>query len=212
LASYVAPNWSRINERWVNIHTHDSAPYVASNSSQINKNSARYSQSDIDFKRAMLEFEISLEKQNEDFKNKYFGNTSKRPITSKSSAMSMKKEALPISTVSKVRIDSNVSKCSATKAEQYNILSESIKSQETSPAAEKNVGSARNYLDLNFQELKGGKTAGGYGIIDRPQIIAEQASVNKAYQDDEHEVPTSKKRGKTVGGAHETSQDGSRTG
>jgi hypothetical protein len=46
----------------VNIHTHDSTPYVASNSSQINKNSSRYSQSDIDFKRAMLEFKISLEK------------------------------------------------------------------------------------------------------------------------------------------------------
>ena len=90
-ASYIAPNSSRINERWVNIHTHDSAPYVASNSSQINKNSARYSQSDIDFKRAMLELEISLEKQNEDFKNKFFGSTSKRSITPKSSAMSMKK-------------------------------------------------------------------------------------------------------------------------
>jgi len=136
-ASYIAPNSSRINERWVNIHTHDSAPYVASNSSQINKNSARYSQSDIDFKRAMLELEISLEKQNEDFKNKYFGSTSKRLITPKSSAMSMKKEALPISTVSKVRIVSDVSKGSATKAEQHNILSESITSQKTSLATEK---------------------------------------------------------------------------
>jgi hypothetical protein len=65
----------------------------------------------------MLEFERKLEKQNEDFKNKYFGNTIKRPITPKSAAMSMKKEALPISIVSKVRIDSDVNKGSATKAE-----------------------------------------------------------------------------------------------
>jgi hypothetical protein len=61
----------------------------------INKNSEKYSQSDIDFKKAMLEFERMLEKQNEDFINKYFGSTSKRPIISKSLAMSMKKEAIP---------------------------------------------------------------------------------------------------------------------
>jgi hypothetical protein len=41
----------------------------------------------------MLEFERKLEKQNKDFKNKYFGSTSKRLITSKSSAMSMKKRS-----------------------------------------------------------------------------------------------------------------------
>jgi hypothetical protein len=43
----------------------------------------------------MLEFERMLEKQNKDFINKYFRSTSKRPITSKSSVMSMKKEAIP---------------------------------------------------------------------------------------------------------------------
>jgi hypothetical protein len=95
-ASYVAPSSSRINERWVNIHTHDAASYVVSNPSRIINNSARHSQSDIDFKKAMLEFELSLEKQNKDFKNKYFGSTSKRSITSKSSAMSMKKKFYPL--------------------------------------------------------------------------------------------------------------------
>jgi hypothetical protein len=40
----------------------------------------------------------------------------------------MKKEALPIGAVSKVRIDSDVSKCLATKAEQHNTLSVSITS------------------------------------------------------------------------------------
>jgi hypothetical protein len=43
----------------------------------------------------------------------------------------MKKEALPIGIVSKARIDSDVSKCSDTKAEQHNILFKSITSQET---------------------------------------------------------------------------------
>jgi hypothetical protein len=51
-ASYVTTNSSRINERWINIHTHDSASYVASNSSQINENLARYFQSGIDFKKS----------------------------------------------------------------------------------------------------------------------------------------------------------------
>jgi hypothetical protein len=64
----------------------------------------------------MLEFERKLQKKNEDLFHKYFGSTSKRPITSKSSAMSMKKEAIP---------------------------SESIISQKTSLAT-KNMGSARN--------------------------------------------------------------------
>jgi hypothetical protein len=95
LASYVAPSSIRINERLVNIHTHDSTSYVASNSSQINEDLARYSQSDIDFKKAMLEFERKLEKENDDMFHKYFGSTSKRPTTSKSSAMSMKKKAIP---------------------------------------------------------------------------------------------------------------------
>ena len=72
-----------------------------------------------------------LEKQNEYFANKNFGSTSKRPITSKSSAMSMKD-----------RIDSDVSKGSAAKAEQRNIRSKSITSQRTSLAT-KNMRSTR---------------------------------------------------------------------
>jgi hypothetical protein len=43
----------------------------------------------------MLEFGRMLEKQNKDLINKYFESTSRRPIISKSSAMSMKKEAIP---------------------------------------------------------------------------------------------------------------------
>ena len=74
----------------------------------------------------MLEFERKLGKQRKDLFHKYFGSTSKWLITYESSAMSMKKEALPISTVSKVRNDSDVSKGLATKVDQHNILSESI--------------------------------------------------------------------------------------
>jgi hypothetical protein len=66
----------------------------------------------------------------------------------------MKKDALPIGAVSKVRIDSVVTECSATKAKQHNILSESITSQKTSLSI-KNMGSTRSHLDLIFQELKG---------------------------------------------------------
>jgi len=72
---------------WLNNHTHDSTSCIASNSNQINENLARYSQPDFNFKNRMLEFERMLEKQNENFINKYFGSTSKRPVTSKSSAM-----------------------------------------------------------------------------------------------------------------------------
>jgi hypothetical protein len=54
----------------------------------------------------------------------------------------------------KERFDSDVSKGSATKAEQHNILSESITSSKTSLVTEKQ-GNDRNQLDLIFQELKG---------------------------------------------------------
>jgi hypothetical protein len=100
-------------------------------------------------KKAMLEFERRLEKQNEDFSHKYFESTSKRMITYGSSAMSMKKEVLPINTVSKVKIDSVVSKGSATKTEQHNILSESITYQETSLATEKHE-KRKNIARLDF--------------------------------------------------------------
>jgi len=62
----------------------------------------------------------------------YFGKTNeKRPITVESSA----KRGLLVGM--KERIDSDVSKGSATKAEQHNILSKSITSQKTSLATEK---------------------------------------------------------------------------
>jgi hypothetical protein len=62
----------------------------------------------------------------------YFGKTNeKRPITMESSA----KRGLLVGM--KARIDSNVSKGSATKAEQHNIISESIISQKISLATEK---------------------------------------------------------------------------
>jgi hypothetical protein len=52
------------------------------------------------------------------------------------------------------RFDSDVSKGLATKAEQHNILSESITSQKISLVTEKH-GNDRNQLDLIFEELKG---------------------------------------------------------
>jgi hypothetical protein len=117
----------------------------------------------------MLEFEISLEKKNKNFKNKYFASTSKRPITAKSSAMSMKKEALPISTVSKVRIDSDVSKGSATKAKQHSIISESITSQEISLATEKHEKHQKP-ARLDFSGAKGVvQLSSDYHIIDGDQ-------------------------------------------
>jgi hypothetical protein len=68
----------------------------------------------------------------------YFGKINeKRPITMESSA----KRGLLVGM--KERIDSNVSKGSATKAEQHNILSESIISQKISLATE-NMENARN--------------------------------------------------------------------
>jgi hypothetical protein len=103
LASHVTPNSSRINENlasYANGHSHDSTSYVASNSSRIN----------------------------ERWIHTYAETISKRPIMYESLAMSMKNEVLPIGTASKGRVDSDVSECSATKAEQYNILSESITS------------------------------------------------------------------------------------
>ena len=89
-ANYLV-KYSQNSAPYANIDAHNSTSFVASNSSQINENSARYSQSDIDFKKAMLEFERKLEKQREDLFHKYFGSTSKWPITYESSAMSMKK-------------------------------------------------------------------------------------------------------------------------
>jgi hypothetical protein len=129
----------------------------------------------------MLEFERKLEKQNEDIKNKYFGSTSKRPITSKSSAMSMKKEAFPISTVSKVRIDSDVSKGLATKAEQHNTLFEYITSRRTSLTTEKHekrMKSAR----LDFLGAKGViHLSSDYCIIDEDQAPTSNKGGLPAY-------------------------------
>ena len=54
----------------------------------------------------------------------------------------------------KEKIDLDVSKGSATKAEQHNILSESITSQKTSLAIEKH-GKCQKLARLDFQELNG---------------------------------------------------------
>ena len=117
----------------------------------------------------MLEFERKLEKQREDLFHKYFGSTSKRPITSESLAMSMKKDALPIGAVSKVRIDSVATKCLATKAEQHNILSESITSQKTSLAIEKH-GKRQKIARLDFLGAKGVvHLSSDYRVIDGDQ-------------------------------------------
>ena len=81
----------------------------------------------------------------------YFGKTKeKRPITVESSAK------IGLLVGMKEIIDSDVSKGSATKAKQYNILSESIKSQETSPAAEKRR-KCKKLPRLKFSGAKGRK-------------------------------------------------------
>jgi hypothetical protein len=66
----------------------------------------------------------------------------------------MKKGALLISTVSKVRIDSDVSKGSATKAEQHNTLFESITSRRTSLTTEKHEKRMKPAI-LDFSGAKG---------------------------------------------------------
>jgi hypothetical protein len=79
----------------------------------------------------------------------YFGKTNeKRPITIESSA----KRGLLVDM--KERIDSNVSKGSATKAKQHNTLSESTISQKTTLATEKHEKRQKS-ARLDFQELKG---------------------------------------------------------
>ena len=71
--------------------------------------------------------------------------------------------------MSKVRIDSDVSKGSATKAEQHNILSESITSQKTSLATEKH-GKRQKIARLDFLGAKGVvHLSSDYRIIDGDQ-------------------------------------------
>jgi hypothetical protein len=113
---------------------------------------------------------------------------------------------LPIDAVSKVRIDSVVTKYSATKAKQHNILSESITSQKTSLAIEKH-GKHKKPTKLDFSRAKGVVfLSSDYHIIDDPQIIAKQCSANKTHQDDRDHAPTSKNEEKMHGGADETGQ------
>jgi hypothetical protein len=58
---------------------------------------------------------------------------------------------------------------------------------------------------LDFSGAKGVvHLSSDYRIIDGPQIIAEQDSSEKAYQDDEDQAPTSKKKGKTTDYTDET--------
>ena len=69
----------------------------------------------------------------------------------------------------KERIDSDVSKGSATKAEQHNILSESITSQKTSLATQKN-GKRQKITRLDFSGAKGVvHLSNDYRIIDGDQ-------------------------------------------
>jgi hypothetical protein len=108
-------------------------------------------------REAISEFQRTLVKGVEESHAKlciHFGIISKRLITCESSALSKKKEASPISMLSKVKIDSDVSKYLATKAEQHNIPFESITSQETSVATEKH-GKGKKPCRLDFLELKG---------------------------------------------------------
>jgi len=94
----------------------------------------------------------------------YFGKTNeKRPIIVESSA----KRGLLVGM--KERIDSDVSKGSATKAKQYNILSESITSQKTSLATEKH-GKRQKLARLDFLGAKGVvHLSSDYRIIDGDQ-------------------------------------------
>jgi hypothetical protein len=94
----------------------------------------------------------------------YFGKTNeKRPITIESSA----KRGLLVGM--KERIDSNISKGSATKVEQHNILSESIISQKTSLATEKHE-KYRKSARLDFSGAKGiVHLSSDYYIIDGDQ-------------------------------------------
>ena len=94
----------------------------------------------------------------------YFGKTNKkRPITVESSA---KRELL---VGMKEGIDSDVSKGSAIKAEQHNILSESITYQETSLATEKHEKRTK-IARLDFLGAKGVvHLSSDYRIIDGDQ-------------------------------------------
>ena len=114
--------------------------------------------------------------------------------------------------VSKVRIDSVATKCLATKAEQHNILSESITSQKTSLAIEKH-GKHKKPAKIDFSGAKGVVfLSSDYHIINDPQIIAEQCLANKTYQDDGDQAPISKNEEKMHGGAVETDQASSAAG
>ena len=74
----------------------------------------------------------------------------------------------------KVRIDSVVSKGSATKAEQYNILSESITSQKTSLAIEKH-GKHKKPAKIDFSGAKGVVyLSSDYYIIDGDQTATSK--------------------------------------
>ena len=94
----------------------------------------------------------------------YFGKTNKkRPITVESSAKRGLLRGM------KERIDSDVSKGSATKAKQHNILSESITYQETSLATEKHE-KHKKIARLDFFRDKGVvHLSSDYRIIDGDQ-------------------------------------------
>ena len=87
-------------------------------------------------------------------------------------------------------IDLDVSKGSATKAEQYNILSESITSQKTSLATEKH-GKCQKPARLDFSGVKGVvHLSSDYRIIDGDQAPTSNKGGLPSYS--ESGEPTSK--------------------
>ena len=92
--------------------------------------------------------------------------------------------------MSKVRINSIATKCSATKARQHNILSESITSQKTSLAIEKH-GKRQKPARLDFSRAKGVvHLSSNYRIIDGDQAPTSNKGGLPAYS--ESAEPTSK--------------------
>jgi hypothetical protein len=131
---------------------------------------------------------VSLWSQLEEQFYEYFRKTNeKRPITIESSA---KRELL---VGIKERIDSNISKGSATKAEQHNICSESITSQKTSLAIEKHE-KHQKLARLNFLGAKGViHLSSDYYIIDGDQAPTSNKGGLSACSESAELTPTCSK-------------------
>ena len=114
---------------------HDSTSYVTSNSSQINRIRDLYSIRFEEFKKVMT-IDYGMLFAPESF------------------ARDIRKKDLLVDIVGKERIGSDISEFSADKAEQHNIDSEPIPSQETSLAVGKH-GKRKKLARLDFLEAKG---------------------------------------------------------